>query len=105
MGAPDRHRWRSGAGLRVRAHGRRSWPGVDWPLVVRGGGADRAGLSWRDLLASRDCAGRDRGYDNWRAGLVLPLAFAIDPAGTCALEPLGARPPGDRVAEPGRARG
>ena len=74
VGAPDRHRRRSGAGLRLRAHGRRSGSGVDWPPVVRGGGADRAGLSWRALLAPRDCAGRDRRYDDRRAGLVLPAA-------------------------------
>ena len=87
LGAPDRHRRRSGAGLRLRAHDRQNGPRLDRPPVVRGGGADRAGLSWRPLLASRDCAGRDRRHDRRRAGLALPPAFALDPAGPGALGP------------------
>ena len=104
MGAPDRHRRRSGAGLRLRAHGRRSGPRLDRPLVVRGGGADRAGLSWRPLLASRDRAGRNCRHDRRVANLVLPPAVAVDPARPGAFEPSHARAHGDRVAEPGGAR-
>ena len=104
VGPPGRDPRRSGAWLRLRAHGRRSGPGVDRPAVVRRGGADRARLSRRPLLAPRDGAGRDRRHDRRRARLVLPAAAALDPARDGALGLSRARPAGDRMAEPGRAR-
>ena len=104
LGPPDRDRRRPGAWLRLRAHGRRSGSGVDRPVVVRGRGADRAGLSRRPLLAARDGAGSHRRHDRGRARLVLPLAPALDPARSGALGLFGAWAAGDRMAEPRRAR-
>ena len=57
------------------------------------------GLFWR----AWHCAGRDRGHDGRRTGVVLSAAFALDPAGSGVFWSSGARPPGGRLAEPGRA--
>ena len=47
------------------------------PVVVRGGGADRAGVSWRPVLAARQCARRDRRPHRGVADLALHAFFAF----------------------------